>query len=243
MPIVSSLRFPSSNVFLDSSGKIWTPYGIVNADASDRISGNPSGYFNGSGSYLRALTNADFDLGQDLTSSITVQFWFKSNSGRAAMAIYNDRYEQPNSGRGWAIFINRTSNDGKICWWSGCGQAGNYLDLSTTIGGLTNNYWHHVKLVRLGTSYKVFVDYILRAETTYSQNPYPGQNPCIGRDLYYASAGQQDFIGKLCGFTIIQDEAILSPNALDNLPYCMFGSPLPLYEGMATFAPRITMIL
>lgn len=213
----------NSTTFMDVSGKTVTPNGGAKISTTQSKFNGSSGYFGGAGDYLYLGANTDFDLGYDLTSSFTLDFWFLTTTTLVNATLYSNRYEQPSSGRGAIVHINGTTNDGKIWWRSGSGGPTDYLGLSTTTGGFNDGIWHHVACIRSGSTYKIYVDGILSGSTTWATAPYPGGNACIGRDPYYGSSGQYDYTGYIDELRVSKGIARWTANFTPpTLPYALF---------------------
>jgi hypothetical protein len=66
-----------STVFLDATGRSWTPYGDAQMDTAEAKWG-ASGLFDGSGDYLTTPGSTDFNFGSNV--SFTIDFWIKPDN-------------------------------------------------------------------------------------------------------------------------------------------------------------------
>lgn len=216
----------SSTTFTDESGTTWTRAGNAHIHQGEKKFGNASGYFDGTGDYITAGASTDFDLGQDTTSSFTIDFWFNTTTAVANAMFYSDLYEQPSSGRGWSFRINSAANDGKLYWSTGIGDSSIYMDLITSTGGYNDGNWHHAAGVRQGTSFKIYVDGVEKASTTFAYNPYPGSGSyrSIARCMYYGGGGTYDYAGYIDEFRLSKNVARWTADFSGSLPSAEYTS-------------------
>ena len=141
---------------LTASGSVsvqrFNPFGTVNAYSTSVIGG--SGYFDGSGDYLQIADSSAFTFG---SGDFTVEFWiYSSNTSLTLMIGQNDG--------------NATSSSFDVRY-NGTTITGNIFSSGTTYAvaqSMSKNAWHHVALVRNGTSLRIYVDGVSTSSTSVS---------------------------------------------------------------------------
>lgn len=128
--------------FTDESGKTVTRYGNTCTKTDVKKYGSASGYFDGSGDYLKLDDSEDWDFG---TGDFTIETWVYPTSF-ADWDYYVGQYQ--NDSNRWR-FLGGAS--GKISFVANSGgtEIGRYI---TDTGILTLNAWNHVVVQRKGTS-------------------------------------------------------------------------------------------
>ena len=119
-----------------------------------------SGYFDGSGDYLTAASNAAFGYG---TGDFTIEFWYYPTSFAAsAIPIILD---QRTSGATEVVPTIITNTSGLLQY---------YVNGATRITGstLTTNQWYHIAICRSGTSTKMFLNGVQDGSTYSDSNNY-----------------------------------------------------------------------
>jgi hypothetical protein len=129
-----------------------TEFGDVSISSAQSEFGGASALFDGTGDYLTLQAPFDWnDVGDNLNGeTYTIEFWINTARSDTRISILNLR-DPANPGAGWAIEV-RTG--GEIQYFSP--SSGNLV--LRGIGALTNNTWHHVAVVRQGSSGEMFVD-------------------------------------------------------------------------------------
>jgi hypothetical protein len=151
-----------------------TPTGdTTHSDDQSKFSGG-SIYFDGSDS----LTVPDNDGVNDFgTGDYTIDFWFNSS-------VTNQRYTSfcstEGAGGGYTLLLNNANaSDGTIAYWGALGS-----DVRTSSGGYNDGSWHHVALVRNGTSLAIYVDGVSKATATSSSSESSSGTLRIGNSYY-----------------------------------------------------------
>ena len=112
-----------------------------------------STYFDGTGDYLKASDHAGFDMG---TGNFTIELWMYAGSqgGNYPGLVSSSNYNTAGSS---SLRFDVTGNNDKLFLY--CNSASPSADpLLTSSSALSLNAWHHVALVRDGTSLKFYVD-------------------------------------------------------------------------------------
>lgn len=155
---VALLHF--DNDFSDECGNVWTAFGNVQVDSSQKKIGNKS-LFIPAGSYLQSNSNAYAFAGSDFT----IEFWVYSAT--------------PNSAEFTSSAIVEGAR-GVIA----CGDTVAYgnnasFDARFYMPGLTANVWTHIAVVRKGNQFLYFVQGQLISQATVS-NPITSTKFAIG---------------------------------------------------------------
>lgn len=177
--VVALLHFDGTNggtSFPDETGRIWTPNTGVTTSTVQQKFGTASALFNGSTGYLDAASSLDFAFG---TGDFTIEFFMYGGTGLNAYVI-------DIGSNGIALVI---STGPKIfAYTSGTGISG-----ALYTGVTFSNYaWTHAALVRNGSSLSLYVNGVLGATQTTSQNFNTAVAPHIGR---YGGGGATRYAG------------------------------------------------
>lgn len=181
----------TGNTFVDDSASVQTitPTGNVTQSATESKFGGKSAYFDGAGSYLTVSDSVDFDLGTD---DFTIDLWINTTTTTNYAPMFLRQVG------GWAtgqynLMINNGDSGGKIAFWAADYSLGGQMLLSTT--AVNDGNWHHVAVVRNGTSWKLYIDGI--SESSYTGSVTIGDITApiyIGLDTVY---GGRNFDGYL----------------------------------------------
>lgn len=143
--VVSLLHFDGANgsgTFTDQTGKTWTKIGAPNITTSTAVFGQ-SGEFSSTES-LNSPVSVDFNFG---TQDFTIEGWFKTSNASAHYFVGNS-----------IPVINPPT-------WYIYRAAGILRSLfgSSTYDGTTMplNEWHHVAFSRVGTTLRIYQNFIL----------------------------------------------------------------------------------
>lgn len=166
-----------------------------------------SGYFDGSGDYLSAPTNAAYDVSG---GDYTIEAWVNlsalpaaNNSGNrvAGVGIYSSGF-----GGGWEVGLDLTQNLVSI------GQPGsssaNSASYTFAIG-----QWYHVAICRASGTNRIFVNgtSLTLTTNTFPNNATGSAQLRIGAGLF--SAGYEHYLpGYISGFRIVKGTGLYSSN-------------------------------
>ena len=158
-----------NNTFLDSSSNTFTITRNGNTTQGtfspfSLAEGEWSNYFDGSGDYLSISSNSAFEFG---TGDFTVECWVNSTN-KTALNTIAFNYNSPTNYNGWMLLTDSGGNG-----YAAAYVYGGSSPQETGIVGTSNvcdGAWHHIALVRTGTTLSLFVDGTRQATTTNSYN-------------------------------------------------------------------------
>jgi hypothetical protein len=189
-------RDASSNGFtVTSNGNTsvtpFSPFAPTSSYSAAAVGG--SGYFDGSGDYLSAASNAAFGFG---TGDFTVEAWVYITGGRGERVLF-----VANATNGANIFL---SGSGLI----GIGRRG--VDVNNTFGSTpTSNSWNHVAVARSGTSITCWVNGAVSGTQSQSNSINYAQGAAnIGAISDYAD---QEFGGYISSLRVVKGTAVYNP--------------------------------
>ena len=178
--LIHSDTHDGSTTFTDASpsGHTVTKVGDPTHEVEQKKFGASSLYFDGNDS----LTVADNDDVNDFgTGDYTIDFWFNSSVTNQRHTSF---FSTEGAGGGYTLLLNNANtSDGTIAYWGGLGS-----DVRTSSGGYNDGNWHHVALVRNGTSLAIYVDGVSKASATSSSSESSSGTLRIG-DSYYSNRG------------------------------------------------------
>lgn len=180
-----------STTFTDESytPKTMTVFGNSNISTAQLKYGTASGYFDGTGDYLRTPYDSRFDPGA--TGDYTAECWIYPTNVTSLRAIFGP-YCNPSVTQGWILYQGAT---GEICLTT-MDIAGTYGGVSTAAGVLVINQWQHIAWTKTGKVHKLWHNGIKVAEATDTLNLYvnPSYGFIIGRWDDSGTTGR-DFVG------------------------------------------------
>ena len=163
----------------------------VTSTAQSKFGGS-SLYFDGSDSALEIGTAFDADVAGFGTSDFTIETWFRTAS-TSRMSVLS-AYKAVASPTGFALQLNKDDGDGPIAGSIGFGYGDSSL-VSTTGGKWSTNTWHHLAIVRSGSTLSIYVDGVSQASTTNTTDISDGATLAIGG--LKVSSYIQDYTGYL----------------------------------------------
>jgi hypothetical protein len=133
---------------------------VADAKLSTAVSkfGGSSMSFDGTGDYLTSPFNPSFNLG---AGNFTIEFWVNTTSTVAyATAL---RLGDTWTTGSWALYLNDSNGNGYPSWWAQVPYT-----LSTSGASINDGSWHHIALVRNGSSFVMYIDGTSRGTLTNS---------------------------------------------------------------------------
>jgi hypothetical protein len=162
-----------SSSFTDNSasGHTVTANGSASIVTSQSKFGGASGNFDGAGDYLQVGASADFVFG---SGDFTIDTWIKiqSNDGYHDRIISNG---PDGAAGGWQFIVNSGSH--ALCFGN------SPCSVASASTNLHDNAWHHVAVVRSGTTLRLFVDGNQEASVTDATNY--SRNAALIMGAYY----------------------------------------------------------
>lgn len=143
----------NSTAFTDSSPNALAVTAVGDAKISTAQSryGGSAAYFDGTGDYLNIVSSSYFNLPADFT----VECWFNPSNGTNSQQVIAGKW----TGTGnvaWTVVINPGLSQILL----GTANSGNFVATLTftATSTITTNTWHHLAVVRSGSTVLVFVN-------------------------------------------------------------------------------------
>jgi hypothetical protein len=160
LPLVGSNSDVSNQINCASTAKVLAQQGNATGSSTQSNFYNGSFYFDGSGDYLGATSNADFAMG---TGDFTIECWVYRDSSSAFNNFIGTRGAAGTSA-GFTFGAQSNSNGNDIEFYT------NGLQLDGGNQTITNGKWHHVAVTRTGTTLSSYVNGILNTTASNSQD-------------------------------------------------------------------------
>ena len=211
----TSLLTCQSNRFIDNSTnnfaitvtgaptiQRFNPFGTAAAYSTSVIGG--SGYFDGNGDSLATPSGTTFNFG---SNSLTIEMWINTTSSESVnryTTLYSKQPAAYSTGM-WAFMINSASSTaGDVAFYSYEFSSSAAL-LTTTGVDIRDGAWHHIALVRNGSSWVIYVDGISRATATWAGSIANLTAPTyIGQDQNYS----RFFTGYISNLRVVNGTAV-----------------------------------
>lgn len=136
--------------FIDSSNQAHTVTAVANANTSTNQFkfGNASAGFDGTGDYISVPDSADWDLFGS-SADATIDFWVK-HTDHAGTEMYMAQWESGNDV--WYFYHDGTGLNMYAL------TGGVTIIQLPSAGEITDTNWHHIALVKEGTTYTIYKD-------------------------------------------------------------------------------------
>jgi len=199
----------ASTTFTDASSSahsLLSPGG-AEIDTAESVFGGASLILDGTGN-VYAADSPDWHFG---TNDLTVHFWMKQTDTTNNQIIVCQQTESGNQ-RSWTF--NRLITSGFIQF---SGRVTGFTTFVTLTGTtvVTDGVWHHIAVVRSGTSFFLFIDGTIEDTDTQSDAFFDSTAPFgIGAQNISppAGAGANNYIGWLDEIVIYNGEALWTAN-------------------------------
>ena len=204
----TSLLTCQSNRFIDNSTNAFTitrngdvsvqrfsPFSPTAPYAAGTDGG--SGYFDGSGDYLKPTVATPSEIG---TGDFSISFWVYATAADPSSQIIADTaYNGGGFSNGWVFQINSATG---FSFYIGGASSGNAL---TASGVNLRNSWNYIEVSRSGSTGYLFVNGALITSATRAQNGSSGLTAAIGSQQNGGSTVNSPyFAGYIADFRIIK---------------------------------------
>jgi hypothetical protein len=187
----------NNNCFLDSSSNnlLVTRAGNATQGAFSPYGGGWSNYFDGTGDYLTAPANAQFQF----TGDFTIEGWMNFNSiAGSPQALFS---------------VKSGTNEFDIRWyatrWQISLNAGSGTDIGTTPAPV-NGVWTHVAAVRSGSSIKLYVNGVQTGTTLTNSSTLGHATSAAG--IGASNSGSNNFTGYISNVRVVNGTALYTAN-------------------------------
>jgi hypothetical protein len=169
------LKGTNAGIVDSSNMQNWVTYGNAKISTDTKKFGTGSVSFDGINS--RIVSNPGINFG---SSDFTMETWVNLSSTQTAANpfILNNNDGNSWAANLWVLHSKHPTAGAKLSFW--CYNALSTGPILTSFSDLNDNTWHHVALVRSGTSFKLFVDGILNSRYTSSASMDAGTANYIG---------------------------------------------------------------
>ena len=163
---VSLLHFDGTNnstTFTDDVGNIWTPHGDSKLSTTNQKFGTASGYFDGTGDYISTPNSTSFQFG---SGNFTIEYWIKADDwARTYNFVFSNRGTSTNV---CGLLLGHDGNGRIIVFANTSGSTWNIFTGITFSGNVSAGSWHHIALVRNGSTWTGYVDGVAGTSQTSS---------------------------------------------------------------------------
>jgi len=134
-----------STVFTDESPspKTIEAMGNVKIVTAEKKFGNSCAYFDGSGDYIRVVTNLDESVWPTYRNDFTLEMFIKTTDINASL------FDITQGTSSWHCYINSA---GRLVWYSG------YWYNIYGVKIINDNVWHHIAFCRKDNDYRIYID-------------------------------------------------------------------------------------
>ena len=203
----ASLYLPMDNagIFDKTGNNTLTPVGNASTSTTQTKYADTAMYFDGAGDYVSIPNSALSQFGSD---NLTWEMWINTTSATQYATIYSLTPSAFSTGM-WSLMMNiQSSTSGDVGIFMHEYSSGTPL-LQTTSVSIRDGNWHHVAVVRDGSSWVLYVDGISRATQTWS-----GTIATITSDIYVGADQHylRYFQGYIENFQILKGVAKYTAN-------------------------------
>lgn len=196
------LNFTNGGIFDNAAMNNLQTVGNAQISTAQSKFGGGSMAFDGTGDGLLSPLLLNWTFG---SGNFTMECWlYTSDTGQYASILSADA-----SSAGWSFLINSATNDGKIVFYDAV-LAPSLLITST--GGYNDGAWHHIALVRNGTSLVIYVDGTSRASSTLSAGAISSPPGTLYIGASSVGGGARDLVGYIDDLRITKGYARYTAN-------------------------------
>ena len=144
-----------------------TVVGNTNISTAQKPTGMTSSiYLDGTGDYLTIADNSVLELSN---KNFTIEFWINTTGSTQYDALIARESAAPATSGMWQFLMNSASaTAGDVAFWSYDYNSFTSAMLQTTGVSIRDGAWHHIALVRNGSSWAIYIDGVSRATQTSS---------------------------------------------------------------------------
>ncbi len=149
----------ASTTFTDVIGATWTARGNAQIDTAQSKFGGASGLFDGTGDWIDTPDSANWALG---TNNFTIECWIRpaTSTGLRGISGQCSGNAAINSNNSFQIYQNNLSVN------AFCGQSSLKKGDVLASGALTLNTWSHIRYVRNGDRFDLYINGISAGNVT-----------------------------------------------------------------------------
>jgi len=163
-----------STVFNDDIGSTWTANGSAALSTAQQNFGPSSGYFDGASGYISTPAANDFNL---TSGDWTVECNFYCTALTSGSQSLIDK--DGTFGRSFAQYDLSISSTGKLLATIGTGNGTGYQQTITGTTTVTLNTFHHTAVVRLGSTFYLYLDGGLEGSLAITGTMAEGSKPLL----------------------------------------------------------------
>jgi hypothetical protein len=152
-----------TDVAVGGSAHSWSAAGNANTDTAQSKFGGTSLACDGTGDYVTCADHADFTLG---SSDFTIDCWFYVNAAGGTQLLLAGQSDNLATASSTSFYIERRSSNNAIRFIAFQGGLNVDVESTTTFTNAVNTGWHHLAVVRNGTSLKLYIDGTLENSDT-----------------------------------------------------------------------------
>lgn len=194
-------NYTNAGIFDQTAKNIIETQGDAKITTSVYKYGTGSIAFDGTGDRLVIPTNKNLDM----TNNFTIEMWIYLTS----LSSYNILFDTSANGTaGSAMTELWVESNGNLVYYA----QGSSILTTNTNNLITVNAWHHIAVVKNGTSQVLYVNGVSRASATSSTLPNSGYSWHIGDRPASAGSGQYPITGYIDDFRITKGYARYTSN-------------------------------
>jgi hypothetical protein len=161
-------------------------------------------YFDGAGDSLIIQDNLALE---PENSNLTWEMWINTTVTAQYSTLFS-RYASSFGAGSWTLLLNNTASAGNVAMWFSDFSGSTPLLLSSGVN-VCDARWHHIAVVRNGSSWVLYVDGVSRATATWSGTVSNITPPVlIGAD----SVNGRNYIGYISNLRIVKGTALYTAN-------------------------------
>lgn len=158
------LNYTNAGIFDSTAKNVLETVGNAQVSTTQAKWGTTSMYFDGTGDWLISPYSVLNEFG---SGNLTIEMWINTSASGQYITLLSKSPSSFASGM-WSIQINgATAGSGAVVVYAADNSTTTPL-LSTTGASVIDNVWHHIAVVRNGSSWTLYIDGTSRATATWS---------------------------------------------------------------------------